>query len=309
MKDVVIIGAGAAGLTAALYTLRADLNVMVIEKGIYGGQFSISDDIENYPGMESVSGMELSQKMYNQVKNMGCKFLFQEVKEVDLEGEIKILKTSDKIIKSKTVIIANGLKRRDLGCKGEKEFLGKGVSYCATCDGAFFKNKDVIIVGGGNTALHNAIYLSNICKKVFIVVRGESLNAENYLIDSISKKNNVEILFNCNVHEIHGDSKKIEGVTLKENLSGEKRNINVSGVFIAIGYEPNNTIYEGQIDMDKQGYFISDESCKTNVNGVYVAGDCRKKQLRQITTAVSDGAIAGTMAIDYILENMNVLNM
>ena len=309
MKDVVVIGAGAAGLTAALYALRAHLDVMVIEKGIYGGQFSIADDIENYPGMESVSGMELSQKMYNQVKNMGCKFLFQEVKEVDLKGEIKILKTSDKIIKSKTVIIANGLKRRNLGCKGEEEFLGKGVSYCATCDGAFFKNEDVIIVGGGNTALHNAIYLSNICNKVFIAVRGKSLNAENYLIDSISKKNNVKILFNYNVHEVHGNSKKVESVTLKENLNGEKRNINGSGVFIAIGYEPNNTIYEGQIDMDKQGYFISDESCKTNISGVYVAGDCRKKQLRQITTAVSDGAIAGTMAIDYILENMNVLNM
>lgn len=299
MIDVAIIGAGAAGMTAALYALRAGLKVLIIEKEIYGSQFSIADNIENYPGIENISGLDLSQKIYEQVKKLGCEFLFQEVKEAKLRGKIKTLKAQDRVIECKSIIIASGLTRRKLNCIGENEFLGRGVSFCATCDGSFFKGKNVMVVGSGNTALQYVLYLSKICNKVFLVIRKERIKAEKYLADAAKEQKNVEILYNCSIKEIKGENGKVGKVIFNDNM-GEK---NVSGIFIAVGYEANNDIYKDQINLDEKGYIISNEDCETNIDGVYAAGDCREKRLRQIITAASDGAIAGTGVINYLLKN------
>lgn len=298
MVDVVIIGAGPAGLTAAIYALRAGLSTTVCEKNIYGGQTSIIEYIENYPGYKKISGVDFSVALYEQVVALGAKFVFSDVVDINLDGNEKCIYTlsGDKIC-AKTVIIANGLKRRFLGCEGEKEFNGKGVSYCATCDGAFFKDKSVIVVGGGNTAIEDALYLSNICKDVKIVIRKDKLRAEKILVNSAEKKENIEFLFKSNITKICGE-KTVDSVMI--NTDGKERKINIDGVFVAIGYEPDNEIYKNKIKMNDMGYFESNETCKTNIPGVYVAGDCRVKPLRQIITAAADGAVCGNAATAYI---------
>lgn len=304
MKDVVIIGAGPAGLTAAIYARRAGLSVDIIEKNIYGGQTAIIDTIENYPGFKKISGFEFSTVLHEQVENLGAEFIFSQVKEVDFSGVEKYLTMSDgKTISALSVVIANGLKRRELGCRGEKQFLGRGVSYCATCDGAFFKDKTVIVVGGGNTALEDALYLSNICKSVTLVVRKNHFRAEKTLSDAVFEKENIDVKFNTNVKEISGE-KFVNKVVL--NCEENEEIIPVDGVFIAIGYYPDNDIFKGKINMDASGYFAAGEDCNTNVPGVFVAGDCRIKPLRQIATAVSDGAVAGNAAASYISTLVSV---
>lgn len=300
MKDLIIIGAGPAGLTAAIYALRAGATVSLVEGNIYGGQMSITSSIENYPGFRSVTGPELSSVMYKQVIDMGGEFVFQKAESVNLLGDVKIVKTSVREFNAKTVVIANGLKRRVLGCRGEKEFASRGVSYCATCDGAFFKGKKVFVVGGGNTAVEDALYLSNICKEVTLVVRKNYLRAERYLSDSLDRRSNINKFMQSRIREIKGD-KIVESVVI-EDKGGNCREIHIDGIFIAIGYEPDNKIYKNQIEMNENMYFISDESCVTNVPGVFVAGDCRLKPIRQIVTAVADGAVAGSMAIRFLSE-------
>lgn len=300
MKDLIIIGAGPAGLTAAIYALRAGATVSLVEGNIYGGQMSITSSIENYPGFRSITGPELSSVMYKQVIDMGGEFVFQKAESVNLLGDVKIVKTSVREFNAKTVVIANGLKRRVLGCRGEKEFASRGVSYCATCDGAFFKGKKVFVVGGGNTAVEDALYLSNICKEVTLVVRKNYLRAERYLSDSLDRRSNINKFMQSRIREIKGD-KIVESVVI-EDKGGNCREIHIDGIFIAIGYEPDNEIYKNQIEMNENMYFISDESCVTNVPGVFVAGDCRLKPIRQIVTAVADGAVAGSMAIRFLSE-------
>lgn len=303
MKDIVIIGAGPAGLTAAIYALRAGVKVTVCESEIYGGQASIIDKIENYPGFASITGMEFSSSIYDQVKKLGGEFNFSRVIEVDLNSDIKSLKLSNgELLEAKSVIFANGLKRRVLGCTGEKEFIGKGVSYCATCDGAFFKSKNVVVVGGGNTALEDALYLSNICKEVTLVVRKDKFRGEAYLVKDVNERSNIRVLFNTNVKEIFGEEtvNKVSFINSEGKLWDEK----VDGVFIAIGYQPDCEIYKGQIAMNEKGYFLADETCETNLSGVYVAGDCRVKALRQIVTAVADGAVAGNKAAEYVRRSI-----
>lgn len=301
MKEIVIIGAGPAGLTAGIYALRAGVKVTICESEIYGGQASIIDKIENYPGFESITGMEFSSSIYDQVKKLGGEFIFRRVTEVDLNSKVKLLKLSNgELLESKAVIVANGLKRRTLGCKGEKEFIGKGVSYCATCDGAFFKSKKVIVVGGGNTALEDALYLSNICNEVTLVVRKDKFRGEAYLAKEVNKKSNIKIMFNTNIKEILG-SKAVNKIRFL-NSDGEIFESEIDGVFIAIGYQPDFDIYKGQIAMNDKGYFLAEENCETSVLGVYVAGDCRTKPLRQIVTAVADGAVAGNKAAEYVLR-------
>ncbi len=304
MKDVVIIGAGPAGLTAAIYARRAGLSVDIIEKNIYGGQTAIIDTIENYPGFKKISGFEFSTVLHDQVKNLGAEFTFSQVKEVDFSGVEKYLTMSDgKTISALSVVIANGLKRRELGCRGEKQFLGRGVSYCATCDGAFFKDKTVIVVGGGNTALEDALYLSNICKNVTLIVRKNHFRAEKTLSDAVFEKENIDVKFNTNVKEILGE-KVVNKVVL--NCEENEEIFSVDGVFIAVGYYPDNDIFKGKINMDASGYFIAGEDCNTNIPGVFVAGDCRVKPLRQIATAVADGAVAGNAAASYISTLVSV---
>ena len=301
VSDITIIGAGPAGITAAVYAARAGFKVVIVEKNIYGGQSSIIENIENYPGFLKISGADFAEVLYKQAKNFGVEFVFGEAVNVDFSGNMKKIVISDNNeIISKSVIIANGLKRRTLGCLGEKEFTGRGVSYCATCDGAFFKNKSVLVVGGGNTALEDALYLSGICKDVTIIVRKGNFRGEKILVDSVEKTDNIKISFNSVVKEIRG-SKKVESVVLCDD-DGNKV-LNVDGVFIAIGYQPSNEIYSGKIDINESGYFSSDENCETNVKGVYVAGDCRVKSLRQIATAVGDGAVAGNAAAAFVRNN------
>lgn len=300
MVDLVVIGAGPAGITAAIYALRAGLSVAVCEKNVYGGQTSIIENIENYPGIEKISGFDFASILFNQAKNFGAKFIFDEVTQVDLKSEIKKINFKNReVLEAKTLVIANGLKRRLLGCKGEKEFAGRGVSYCATCDGAFFKDKKVAVVGGGNTALEDALYLANICSEVTLIVRKDHFRAENFLVNAVENKGNIKTCFESRIEEIIGE-KKVQKIKITSKDDSNTKEID--GVFIAIGYEPDNEIYRGQIEMTENGYFVADESCKTSAEGVYVAGDCRIKPLRQITTAVADGAVAGSSAASFVIS-------
>lgn len=298
ITDILIIGAGPAGITAAVYAARAGFRVAVVEKNIYGGQTSIIENIENYPGFVKISGSDFAQVLYEQATNLGVKFVFGEAVDVNFENELNetVISDGEKIL-SRAVIIANGLKRRILGCTGEKEFSGRGVSYCATCDGAFFKGKSVIVVGGGNTALEDALYLSGICQKVTMIVRKKEFRGEKILVDTVKKTSNIEIMFESVVKEIKGE-KTVECAVIRSEDTDEV--LPVEGVFIAIGYQPCNEMYRGKIDMTDGGYFDCSEDCRTNVEGVFVAGDCRIKPLRQIATAVGDGAVAGNAAANFI---------
>lgn len=300
MIDLVIVGGGFAGLTAAIYAKRAGLSVIVFEKGIYGGQVSITNEIENYPGEKKVTGVELATNIYNQALDLGAEIKFEDVIDVDFSSDLKIIKTNLSKYESKAVIIANGVTRRKLNCPGEEEFNGKGVSYCATCDGAFFKNETVSIVGGGNTALEDAVFLSNICSKVYLIHRRDEFRGDKILVDTIKDKKNIEILYNTIVEKIVGD-KTVESLLLKNISKNESYQLNTNAVFIAIGLKPENEVFKKFISLDDYGYIISDENCSTNVKGVFAAGDTRTKSLRQIITAASDGAAAAFKASEYIL--------
>lgn len=299
MVDIIVIGAGPAGLTSAIYAMRAGLSVTVFEKSIYGGQVASTSEVENYPAVQKISGVEFSNNIYNQAIAQGVDIQFDEVEEINLEGKIKVVKTSSGEHKAKAVILANGVERRKLGCEGEEKFTGRGVSYCATCDGAFFKDKEVAIVGGGNTALEDALFLANNCTKVYLIHRRDSFRGEEVLEKSVKARKNIEILYNHGVEKIEGE-KTVSKIEVKNLKTEEKRTIDVSGIFIAIGLKPNNKMFENVLDLDEGGYIISDESCTTSVEGVYVAGDSRTKFLRQIITAASDGAIAAVQAANYI---------
>lgn len=304
MKDVIIIGAGPAGLTAALYAARAGLSVLVFEKNIYGGQVAITNEVENYPAIERITGVDFSINLYNQVIKHNVEILLEEVTKVDFSNNVKKVFTDVGEYKAKTVIIANGVTRRKLGCLGEEEFIGRGVSYCATCDGAFFKNKDVAVVGGGNTALEDALFLSNICKSVRLLIRSDMVKGEKFLLDTVKNKKNIQIYYNTNVTEIGGDAEVVSFVKVFDKISKEEKKIDVSGIFIAIGLIPQNTILNNFIHLDENGYILSNESCTTNAPGVFVAGDTRKKSLRQIVTAASDGAIAAKNVSEYLTQNV-----
>lgn len=299
MKDITIIGAGPAGLTAGIYAARAGHSVAIIENGIYGGQVANTNEIENYPGFEKISGAELAINIYNQAVSCGAEILFEDVVQAKLDEKIKTVKTNKSEYASKCVIIANGTKRRKLNCEGEDRLNGKGVSYCATCDGAFFRGKDVLVVGGGNTALEDALFLSNNCNKVYIAHRRDEFRGEKYLVDAVKSKANIEILYSHVVDKIQGED-KVENVTVKNVKDNKQSTISVNGVFVAVGTIPNNDIFKESLELDKAGYIITDENCKTNANGVYAAGDTRKKQVRQIVTAVADGAVSAVMASSYI---------
>lgn len=302
LKDVIIIGAGPAGLTAALYAARAGFSVLVFEKNIYGGQVATTDEVENYPAIEHISGADFSTNLYNQVVSKNVEVLFEEVKRVDFSSEAKKVFTDAGEYEAKTVIIANGVKRRELGCKGEKEFSGRGVSYCATCDGAFFKGKDVVVVGAGNTALEDALFLSNICKSVTILVRNDKIRGEKILFEAVKSKSNIILKFNATISEIGGTSGAVSFVRVLDKISKQEKNLNVSAVFIAIGLMPDNDIFSDFIRLDESGYILSDESCLTDVQGVFVAGDTRKKSLRQIITAEADGAVAAANVSKFLNE-------
>ena len=288
MYDTIIIGGGPAGLTSAIYLRRANKKVLVLEANVCGGQIVNAKDIQNYPGFNSISGSDLSEKMMNQALELGAEIKYETVLKVE---EDKTVYTSKNTYKAKTIIIAVGSKNRKLKIENEEKLIGKGISYCATCDGNFFKGKEVAVVGGGDTALDDILYLSDIASKVYAIVRGDSFKGETNELSEIEKRNNVVIKYNSVVTGLKGDS-LLEGIIINDN-----EEINVSGLFIAIGQEPNNMMFKNIIDLDENGYIITMDEVKTKHDGIYVVGDARKKMLRQLTTAVSDGALAATYAI------------
>lgn len=292
MYDVIVIGAGPAGLTSALYLKRANKTVLVLESKNYGGQIINANYIENYPGIEKITGFDFATNLYNQVLNLGAEIKFETVIKIE---DDKTVITKDNKYKGKAIIIATGALKRKLNLKNEEEFIGKGISYCATCDGNFYKNKIVAVNGGGNTALEDAIYLSNIVSKIYLIHRRNEFRAENKYLEELKNKSNVEFILNSNIIELRG-SNKLETIIIKDNLNNIKE-LNVDGLFIAIGQEPKNEIFINMVDLDEKGYIKSIDGVHTKTKGIYVAGDARVKDLRQLTTAVSDGSIAATVAI------------
>ena len=300
--DTIIIGGGPAGYTAALYAARGGLDTMVIERMAPGGQMALTGDIDNYPGFESgVDGFTLGMKMQQGAERFGAKTLYAEVLSVDLAGEIKSVITTDGEIFSRTVIISTGANPRTLGVEGEAELTGRGVHYCAHCDGRFYKDRVVVVVGGGNSAVQDALYLSRLAKKVYLVHRRDSLRATKIYHEPLLRAENVEFVWNCRVAQILQDG-GVRGVMVEDVNSGEKREIMADGIFVSIGRKPATEFLGGALALDAGGYIITDESTQTNVRGVYAVGDVRTKILRQVVTATADGAVAAHMAEECLYQ-------
>ena len=299
MYDIIVIGAGPAGLTAALYALRADKTVLVLEKATFGGQITFSPQIENYPGFAKMSGNEFADKLVDQVINQGADIEMETVTAIRDNGDTKTVITEDGEHEAKAVIIATGVKHRQTGLPNENELVGEGISYCAVCDGAFFKGQTVAVLGGGNSALQEAVLLSDGCEKVYVIQNLEYFTGEARLVEKLKEKDNVEFIMGTVISSLNGEG-SLESLTLRKEEDGSESELKVNGLFVAIGLIPNNKIFEEIAGLDEWGYIDSDESCLTKTEGVFVAGDCRKKQIRQITTAAADGSIAALAACRYI---------
>lgn len=298
MFDIIIIGGGPAGLTAATYARRAGKTVLVIEKNAFGGQITWSPKVENFPSILSISGTELGDRLLEQAMEQGAEVELDEVVSISLDGEIKrVMTESGTEYESRAVIIATGAKPRMLGIAREEELVGSGVCYCAVCDGAFYKGCDVAVMGGGNSALQDAILLSESCRRVYLIHRRDSFRGEAKLVDALREKDNVEFVLEASITELLGE-KELEGITVSSH--GAQREIPVSGLFVAIGHAPDNAAFAELIALDNAGYAASAEDCLTRTAGVYVAGDCRAKRVRQLTTAVADGAAAALAACEYL---------
>ncbi len=298
--DVMIIGGGPAGYTAALYAARAGLETVVIEKMGAGGQMSLTDTIDNYPGFdEGIDGFTLGMRMQKSAERFGASTLYGEIKSVDLTDRIKCAETEKEIYRARAVIISTGADPRELGLNKERDFIGKGIHYCAHCDGRFYKDKTVMVVGGGNTAAADALYLARFAKKVYLVHRRDTLRAEKILRDPLLKAENVEFLWNSTPVRLLGNE-RIEGVELQNLKTNESKAISADGIFISIGRKPATQFLDGALKLDESGYIIADETTKTNIDGVFAVGDVRTKPLRQIVTAVGDGAVAVHFAEEYL---------
>ena len=297
MYDIIIIGGGPAGLTAALYACRANKKTLVIEKETFGGQITFSPKVENIPGFISLTGNEFAEKLVEQVLEQGADVESCEAIEIR-DGEIKTVVTDDGEYQGKSVIIATGAKHRMLGIDEEERFVGEGISFCAVCDGAFYKNKTVAVVGGGNSALQEAILLSDTAKKVYVVQNLDFFTGEKKLVEQLEQLDNVEIILGVTVDSFVGDN-ELEGIVIK-NSAGETRKLELDGLFVAIGLIPQNEAFKNVVKLDGRGYAEVDESCETETKGIFVAGDCRTKKIRQVTTAAADGAIAALAACDYV---------
>ena len=299
MYDVIVIGAGTAGMTAGIYARRAGKTVLIIEEKNYGGQIINTPEVENYPGISKVSGFIFANNLYNQTRELGTEFKFEEVIKIQNNSGYKVVATNKTKYQGKTVIIATGAKNRPLGVNNEDKLTGAGVSYCATCDGAFFRGKDVAVVGGGNTALEDALFLSDYCNLVYVVHRRNEFRGEKGLTDILKEKGNVKFVFDSVVKSIKGEQ-SVEGLEILNVKKNTLSEIKVQGAFIAIGQMPDNEKFSDMVELDGKGYIKADETCTTNTEGVFVAGDCRTKQVRQLTTAASDGAVAALAACSYI---------
>lgn len=300
--DIVIIGGGPAGYTAALYAARAGFNTVLLERISAGGQMALTGEIDNYPGFEEgIDGFTLSMKMQQGAERFGAKTEYAEVTAVDLSGKIKKVETTGGDFRGKTVIIATGANPRELGLPGEQELTGRGVHYCAHCDGRFYKDKIVVVVGGGNSAASDALYLSRLAKKVYVVHRRDTLRATKVYHDPLLKAENVEFLWNSTVSALIADE-RLTGVKVKDVQTGASRELTCDGVFVSIGRKPATDFLAGAVELDALDYVVADESTRTNIEGVYAVGDVRTKPLRQIVTAVSDGAVAVHYAEEYLAE-------
>ena len=297
MYDIIVIGGGPAGLTAAIYARRANKSVLVIEKGSFGGQITFSPKVENIPGFSEVTGNEFAEKLVEQALGLDAEVECAEVLEIK-QGDIKTVVTDSGDFEAKTVIIATGAKHRMLGLAREEEFVGEGISFCAVCDGAFYAGRDVAVIGGGNSALQEAILLSDLANKVYVVQNLDFLTGEQKLQEKLSAKENVEIILGHTVKGIIGDN-TLTGITIADSNDNEKQ-LDIDGMFVAIGLIPQNEAFEGVINLDERGYVTSDENCLTNADGIFVAGDCRSKKIRQVATAAADGAVAALAACDYL---------
>ena len=299
--DLIIIGSGPAGLAAAVYAQRARLDALVIEKEMMsGGQVLTTYEVDNYPGLPGINGFDLGMKFREHADRLGARFAEDQVLQVEKTEEGFLVKGEKEIYRTRTVLIATGAAHRKLGVPGEERLAGLGVSYCATCDGAFFRDKVTAVAGGGDVALEDAIFLSRICRKVYLIHRRDELRGAKSLQEAVMALDNVEILWDTVIEEIQGDG-QVESLKLKNKKTGEERDLPVQGVFIAVGITPNSQTFEGTVEMDR-GYIIAGEDCRTSVPGILAAGDVRTKQLRQIVTAAADGANAVTSAEQQILE-------
>ena len=306
MYDIIIVGAGTAGLSAAIYGVRAGKSVLVLEKKSFGGQIVNSPEVENYPGIAKISGFEFAKNLYEQAIRLGAEYKQEKVLRMEEapEGEKKYVyarnAAGDEVCyETKAVILATGAKNRPLGVEREEALIGAGVSYCATCDGMFFRGRVVAVVGGGNTALEDAMFLSNYCRKVYVIHRRDTLRGEAKLGDALRQKENVEFVWNSVVRQLLGEP-NLTAVQIQDVQTKETREIEVSGVFIAIGQMPDNEPFADYVKLDEKGYIEAAEDCNTETPGVYVAGDCRTKSVRQLATAAADGAVAALAACEYM---------
>lgn len=292
MYDIIIIGAGPSGMSAALYALRANKKVLLLEKDCFGGQIINASNIENYPALPNVSGYDFATNLYNQIKSLGVVLKYEEVLEVTDKKEATTRKNT---YKGKSIIIATGLKKRKLNLENEDRLLGSGISYCATCDGNFYKNKKVAVVGGGNTALEDALYLSNIASKVYLIHRRDMFRGEEKLISEVKENDNIELILNSNITKINGEE-SLNSIEITDNRNNISK-LEIDGLFIAIGNIPDNNRFKNITNLDENGYIIANQNLKTKTNNIYVVGDTRVKALRQLATATADGAIAATEII------------
>ena len=300
MTDIIIIGAGPAGLTAAIYARRAAKSVLVLEAKGYGGQIINTPHIENYPVAAHISGFDFATKVYEQAKALGAEFKFEKALEIRDNGETKTVVTPKNEYEARAVIIATGSENRKLGVEGEDRLVGRGISYCATCDGAFFRKKNVAVVGGGNTALEDALYMADIADKVYLIHRRDSFRGEEATAEKLRQRDNTELVLNSQVTKLNAE-KRLQSVEVTDK-QGNTRTLEVSGLFVAVGRVPENKSFENLIELDGAGYAASAENCRTKTPGVFVAGDNRQKEVRQLVTAASDGAVAATEAVKYLNE-------
>lgn len=305
MLDVLIIGAGPAGLSAAIYARRAGFETLVLEKApMSGGQIVSTYEVDNYPGLPGIGGFDMGMKFREHAEAMGAQFAEGEVSELRLDGEEKEAVTEGNVYRARAVIIAAGATHAKLGVPGEEEFVGKGVSYCATCDGAFFRNRVTAVVGGGDVAAEDAVFLARFCKKVYVIHRRDSLRAAEILQKKLFSLPNVELVWDTVVEEISG-TEQVESIRTVNKKTGFEKELAVDGVFIAVGILPQSGAFAGLIQTDEKGYFVAGEDCRTNIEGVFAAGDVRTKKLRQVVTAVADGANAVTSVQEYLLQKTN----
>ena len=298
MYDIIVIGGGPAGLVAALYTLRAGKTVLVCEKGTFGGQITFSPKVENIPGFLSVTGNEFAEQLVSQVMEQGAEFECCEVLGIR-DGEVKTVVTDGGEFEGKAVIIATGARHRTLGLKGEENFIGEGISFCAVCDGAFYEGKTVAVVGGGNSALQEALLLSEQSEKVYVVQNLDFLTGEKKLQELVYEKENIEVILGSVLTAYLGDE-SLTGIRIEKTATGDATDIALDGVFLAVGLLPQNEPFKDAVRLDERGYVDADESCVTDRKGIFVAGDCRRKRIRQVATAAGDGAVAALAACDYI---------